>query len=140
MFFLITAETPCLFNTVHRGAFCQFPFRWVYYYGSNKSTGKETDKTHLCAVLPLFSQTFNFTVVGVALQREAPFKSHHHLRPQSVTIQRRCSAIHDRSFVGFLLRISNACISKIHSYFPLRYNKRIIFLLREARAGIFEEF
>ena len=35
---------------VHRGAFCQFPFRWIYYYGSNKSTGKETGKTHLCAV------------------------------------------------------------------------------------------
>ena len=34
-----------------RGAFCQFPFRWIYYYGSNKSTGKETGKTHLCAVV-----------------------------------------------------------------------------------------
>ena len=21
---------------MHRGAFCQFPFRWIYYYGSNK--------------------------------------------------------------------------------------------------------
>ena len=31
-------------------AFCQSSFRWVYYYGSNKSTGKETDKTHLCAL------------------------------------------------------------------------------------------
>ena len=28
--------------TVHRGAFCQSSFRWIYYYGSNKSTGKET--------------------------------------------------------------------------------------------------
>ena len=36
--------------TMHRGAFCQFPFRWIYYYGSNKSTGKETGKTHLCAL------------------------------------------------------------------------------------------
>ena len=26
----------------------QFPFRWIYYCGSNKSTGKETGKTHLC--------------------------------------------------------------------------------------------
>ena len=33
----------------HRRAFCQFPFQWIYYYGSNKSTGKETGKTHLCA-------------------------------------------------------------------------------------------
>ena len=35
----------------HRGAFCQFPFRWIYYYGSNESTGKETGKTHLCVLL-----------------------------------------------------------------------------------------
>ena len=33
---------------VHRGAICQFPFQWIYYYGMNKSTGKETGKTHLC--------------------------------------------------------------------------------------------
>ena len=37
-------------RTVHRGAFCQYTFRWIYYYGSNKSTGKETGKSHLCAV------------------------------------------------------------------------------------------
>ena len=37
--------------TVHRGAFCQILFRWNYYYGSNESTGKETAKTHLSAVL-----------------------------------------------------------------------------------------
>ena len=36
---------------VHSGAFCQFHFSWIYYYGSNKSTGKETGKTHLCAVV-----------------------------------------------------------------------------------------
>ena len=35
--------------TVQTGAFCQFPFRWIYYYGSSKSTGKETGKTHLYA-------------------------------------------------------------------------------------------
>ena len=27
-------------NALHRGAFCQLPFRWIYYYGSNESTGK----------------------------------------------------------------------------------------------------
>ena len=32
--------------TLHRGAFCQFPFRWIYY-GSNKS---RISKTHLCAL------------------------------------------------------------------------------------------
>ena len=38
-------------QALHRGAFCQFPFRWIYFYGSNKSTGKETGKTHLCAMM-----------------------------------------------------------------------------------------
>ena len=35
---------------LHRGAFCQFPFRWIYYSYSSKSTGKETGKTHICAL------------------------------------------------------------------------------------------
>ena len=30
--------------------FCQFLFRWIYYCHSSKSTGKETGKTHLCAL------------------------------------------------------------------------------------------
>ena len=41
--------------TVNRGAFCQFPFRWIYYSHSSKSTGK----THLCAgvvYIELFQQ------------------------------------------------------------------------------------
>ena len=29
---------------MHRGAFCQFPFRWIYYYDSNEFTEKETGK------------------------------------------------------------------------------------------------
>ena len=37
--------------TLHRGAFCQFHFRWFYYYGRSKSNGKETDKTHCCALV-----------------------------------------------------------------------------------------
>ena len=36
--------------TVHKGAFCQFPFRWIYYCHSNKSTGKEPGKMHLCVL------------------------------------------------------------------------------------------
>ena len=38
------------FSSVHRDAFCQFPFRWIYYCHSSKSTGKETGKMHLCAL------------------------------------------------------------------------------------------
>ena len=32
------------------GAFCQSSFRWIYYYDDDKFTGKETNKSHLCAV------------------------------------------------------------------------------------------
>ena len=42
-----TTKNVC---TLHRGAFYKFPFRWIYYCHSSKSTGKETGKTHLCAL------------------------------------------------------------------------------------------
>ena len=41
---------PNTIGAVHRGAFCQFPFWWIYYHGGNKSTGLESGKSHLCAV------------------------------------------------------------------------------------------
>jgi hypothetical protein len=40
-----------LIDTLQRGAFCQFSFRWIYYCRSSKSTGKESGKTNLCALL-----------------------------------------------------------------------------------------
>ena len=46
---------------LHRGAFCQFPFRQIYYYGSNKSTGKETEKRHLCELLDASECDFSCT-------------------------------------------------------------------------------
>ena len=42
---------------LHRGAFCQLSLWWSYYYGSNKSTRKETCKTHLCALHDLSIMT-----------------------------------------------------------------------------------
>ena len=36
---------------MHRGALCQFPFRWIYCCGINESTGKDTGKMHLCAMV-----------------------------------------------------------------------------------------
>ena len=39
-----------LYRALHRGALCQFSFRWIHYYSSNKSTGLETGKSHLCAL------------------------------------------------------------------------------------------
>ena len=35
---------------LHRGAFCQFTFRWIHYYDGNKSTGLEFGKLNLCAL------------------------------------------------------------------------------------------
>ena len=55
----LAPTTTLHFDTVHRGEFCQFPIRWIYYYGSNESTGKKTGKTHLCAVL----QNLNYHVI-----------------------------------------------------------------------------
>ena len=43
-------------SSLPRGVFCQFPFRWIYYYGRNESTGKKTGKTYLCALLRLFEK------------------------------------------------------------------------------------
>jgi hypothetical protein len=42
---------------LHRGVFCQFPFRWIKYCHSSKSTGKETGKTHLCALAWILAGT-----------------------------------------------------------------------------------
>ena len=30
--------------TLYRGAFCQFPSRWIYYYGSNKTQKRKLAK------------------------------------------------------------------------------------------------
>ena len=47
----VAFSISAIFATLqHRGAFCQFPFLWIYYYHSSKSTREETGKTHLCAV------------------------------------------------------------------------------------------
>ena len=38
-------------RTLHRGVFFQFLFQWIHYCHSSKPTGKETGKTHLCALV-----------------------------------------------------------------------------------------
>ena len=43
--------SSCSHHFTCRGAFCQFPFRWIYYCHSSKSTGKKTGKTNLCALV-----------------------------------------------------------------------------------------
>ena len=43
---------------MHRGAFCHFPFRCIYYCHGSKSTGKETGKMHLCGLFWRFVGQF----------------------------------------------------------------------------------
>ena len=45
-----SSDPSVVLPLVHRSAFCQFSFRWIYYCHSSKSTGKETEKMHLCVV------------------------------------------------------------------------------------------
>ena len=47
-----------------QGVFCQFPFRWIYNYGSNKSTGKETGKMHFCALLDIIVEEYKEITCG----------------------------------------------------------------------------
>ena len=57
-------------KTVHRDAFCQFPFRWIYYCHSSKSTGKETGKMRLCAMLGFVNKLFISVQLIVFLDHE----------------------------------------------------------------------
>ena len=50
LFWIKKQKCAIIWNTVYRSAVCQFPFWWIYCCHSSKSTKKETDKTHLCAV------------------------------------------------------------------------------------------
>ena len=66
-YFVYTTWKVTIFSnsTLHciedRGAFCQFPFWWIYYCHSSESTGKETGKKHLCALLYLLKySTYTF--------------------------------------------------------------------------------
>ena len=52
------------FDAVHRGAFWQFPFRWIYCFGSNKSTKKETGKTHFSVLLKRDMQLLLLSFLG----------------------------------------------------------------------------
>ena len=45
--------------TVHRGGFCRFPFRWIYYCHRSKSTGKETGEMHLFDDASVFCDKFS---------------------------------------------------------------------------------
>ena len=58
------------FTPLHRGAFCQFLFRWIYYCHISKSTGKNTGKKHLCA-LHIAAHYGNENIAALLLQRNA---------------------------------------------------------------------
>ena len=59
---------------------CQFPFRWIYNYASNKSIGKETGKTHFCALITKMALkifwSFLVEVIRPAKLQNSDFQSH----------------------------------------------------------------
>ena len=79
-----STQNPCISNVwtmnfsnmntvpVHRGAFCQIPFWWIYYYGSTKSTGKETGKTNLCALVQFSSQIEEHWLIVFSVNEALP--------------------------------------------------------------------
>ena len=56
--------------------FCQFLFRWIYYYHSDKSTGKESGKTHLSALLQ-FPKMFSYISFYWRVKARKASKSRH---------------------------------------------------------------
>ena len=44
---MIAISRLCHRDHLQRGLFCQFTFRWIHYYDSNRSIGLETGKSHL---------------------------------------------------------------------------------------------
>ena len=83
---LLQAESMYVSHAVHRGAFCQFPFQWIYYCHGSKSTGKETDKTHLCAVSYLFQHNAKHSYIrGATGTKHTPGQA-------KTAIAWRCSA------------------------------------------------
>ena len=40
---------------LHRDAFSQFPFRWIYYCHNSKSNIKETGKTNICTLAEILT-------------------------------------------------------------------------------------
>ena len=54
-----------------RGAFCQFPFRRIYYCHSSKFIGKETGKMHLCALRAYYYIFFQACIIFGRRRRRA---------------------------------------------------------------------
>ena len=76
---------------------CVLPvfFRWIHYYDSNKSTGKETGKTHLCAVYKMaenlaltISKSYRGDVVGKSCENKKHQNSRQNFEKSSHTASR----------------------------------------------------
>ena len=63
-------------KTLHRGAFCQFPFWLIYYCHSSKSTGKESGKMRLCAVVQSRQQALRAYCSSIYTMIRPLFKLH----------------------------------------------------------------
>ena len=93
---------------VHRGAFCQFPFRLINYCQSNISTGKETVKMHLCVVNQYIMPRKAFFIIATLLM---PLLGNVVSCPTltknlELTLDQRCSSSGPASFRSIVLSTS----------------------------------
>ena len=56
-----------IFKPLHRGAICEFLFRWIHYCHSSKSTGKKTYKIHVCALVIMARVWYIFNHNSISL-------------------------------------------------------------------------
>ena len=71
------------YSALHRGAFCQFLFRWIDYCHSSKTTRKETGKTHPCALTQIpriFKQLLHTSERGCHLILNSTIEEKYSLR------------------------------------------------------------
>ena len=129
-----TLPSP-LGGPMHRGAFCQSSFQWIYYYSNNKLTRKETHKSHLsamshksikmqrkpmpqCPCLKIYTLEWNsFHQLSKLIQRSCnSLKGHNiHLSVTLFWLSKQCSKVHQNKLMTNL--IWTQPIQKLHIRF-----------------------
>ena len=97
---------------MHKGAFYPFSFRWIHYYGSNKSTGLETGKSHLCALQDFIRKTLVAAAFVPTFTRQVASQE---LRPDLDCVLIRGNKHLSKNFENLLISKST------HHFCPLNY-------------------
>ena len=111
-----TLKQEIFWTKYYWGAFCKFPIRWIFYYGSTKSTGK----THLCVLF-----WFDYVVNQISLWGSETYTKSVlsldliHCEKKRIRTQKKLLYIW-----GCLLKICN--VSQIH-VFSSKKNLRLKF-------------